>query len=402
MPEFTDKPGYSFQLGEPLEVSQYFKAKSLRRSFSWRDVEPSEHATQFAVAKAMQVDVLQTIKGALQEAIDQGIPFEQFARDLQPKLRKMGWWGAKEQIDPLTGEVRKVLLGTPRRLKTIYRANMRSARAAGQWERIQRTKRAMPYLVYELGPSERHRPHHEAKSGLVLPVDDPFWSTWYPPNGWGCKCHVRQITKREAEDIGIGESPDLPMRDAFNPRTGEIKSIPSGIDPGWESNPGLLRQRNMEKLLAEKLDAADPDVARAAALDMASSWRVRRIQEGSATGSVPIAMLPKELAEALKSKTRVVQYSDYTADKSRRKHHEATISEFSRVTELLETGAVAREVSATGTESLIVQGKGRAAWRLVLKRTVSGDEVFLSTFHRTTQIKWRKFLERQGVHLVRE
>lgn len=402
MPEYSDKPGYTFNPGPPPEVAAFMRNKSLRPSFSWQDVEPEEHAVSFTVAKAMQVDVLQTIRDELQKAIDDGVPFEQFQQSLEPRLRRMGWWGVKEQIDPLTGDVNKVRLGSPRRLKTIYRANLRTARAAGQWDRIQRSKRALPYLVYLIGPSQKHRPSHEAKNGLVLSVDDPFWQTWYPPNGWGCKCHVRQITRREADEIGIGESPEVPMREVFNSRTGEIKTIPSGIDPGWESNPGAFRQRRMEAFLQAKLDDADPAIAHAAARDMATSWRVRRIHDGTAKGSAPVAMLPEALAHKIGAKTRVVQFSDYTAEKTRRKHGEATAREFVRIAELIETGAVAHEVSSTGTESLVIESGDHKRWRLVLKRTVTGDEIFLSTFHRSTPAKWAKLLRSRNVTLLRE
>lgn len=402
MTDYSDKPGYAFNPAAPPEVTTFFRNKGLRPSFSWQDVEPEEHAVAFTVAKAMHVDVLDAIKGALQQAIDEGIPYDQFAKDLKPRLRRLGWWGVKEVVDPVTGKARKVQLGSPRRLRTIYQANLRSARAAGQWDRIQRTKRALPYLVYLLGPSERHRPHHEAKEGLVLPVDDPFWRTWYPPNGWGCKCHVRQITKREAEQRGISDSPEIPMRDVINRRTGEVKRIPSGIDPGWETNPGLYRQRHMERFLADKLDAADPAIAQVAARDMASSWRLRRIHEGSAKGSVPVAMLPDDLVKVIDADTRVVQFSDYTAEKGRRKHGEATADQYVRVADMLESGTVAREASTNGTVSLIVQSRDEAPWRLVLKRTMAGDELFLSTFHRTTPAKWQTLLRNRNVELVRE
>jgi len=205
MPDFPDRPGYSFDPGPPPEASRFLKNKALKPSFAWEDVEPEEHAVAFTVAKAMQLDVLEDIRAEVQRALDEGRTLEQFRKDLKPKLVAAGWWGRQTMTDPDTGEVREVQLGSPRRLRTIYDANLRSARAAGQWERIQRTKKLRPYLVYELGPSERHRADHAAKRGLVLPADDPFWETWFPPNGWGCKCRVRQIGRSEAERLGIRE-----------------------------------------------------------------------------------------------------------------------------------------------------------------------------------------------------
>ncbi len=385
MAEFTDKPGYAFNPGAPPEVASFFRNKGLRPSFDWQDVEPEEHAVAFSVAKAMQIDVLEAIQGALQEAIDEGIPYEQFAKGLKPRLRRLGWWGVKEQVDPITGEVQKVRLGSPRRLKTIYRANIRSARAAGQWDRIQRTKDALPYLVYLLGPSEHHRPHHEAKEGLVLPVDDPFWRSWYPPNGWGCKCHVRQITRREAERRGISDSPEIPMREVFNRRTGEIKSIPSGIDLGWEMNPGLYRQRQMERFLTEKLDAADPAVAIVAARDMASSWRVRRLFEGSARGRVPVAMLPEEFAAEIGAKTRVVQIDSRTARKAARRHPDLTVEDLLKVDDLLRNGIVHRQ-DAT---HLHVQSREGLPWVMAIEALADGEYLKLATIFKADAIRWR-------------
>jgi len=394
MAEFSDKPGYAFNPGPPPEASAYFRNKGIRPSFSWEDVEPSEHATSFAVAKAMNIDVLETIQGALQQGLDEGIPYEQFARELKPRLQRLGWWGVKERLDPL-GEARKVQLGSPRRLRTIYRANIRTARAVGQWDRIQRTKRALPYLVYLLGPSERHRPHHASKEGLVLPVDDPFWASWYPPNGWNCKCHVRQVTRREAEERGISDAPNVPMRDVFNKRTGEIKRIPSGIDVGWEKNPGLLRQRNMERFLAGKLNAADPTIARAAARDLASSWRVKRIAEGTAKGGVPIAMLPKELAEKLGSKSKVTLFSDATAAKQKDNHPELVPDDYLRLIDLLENGRV------------VTQGKNHIGfvgrdldlpWIAVIKVTRDLSELYLQTLFRPGTNRYvNRFLKRGEV-----
>jgi len=392
MAEHSDRPGYSFDPGPPPEASAYFQNRGLNPSFSWEDVEPQEHATAFTVAKAMDLDVLEAIQGSLQEAIDEGIPFQQWRRELTPRLQAMGWWGRAEMTDPLTGEVRDVQLGSPRRLRTIYRANLRTARAAGQWERIQRTKRALPYLVYLLGPSIRHRPTHEAKEGLVLPVDDPFWAQWFPPNGWGCKCHVRQITRREAEGRGISDSPNIPTRQVFNSRTGELRQIPSGIDPGWETNPGLTRQRHAEQFLAGRLDAVDPEIARVAARDMATSWRAARILDGTANGTVPIAMLTEELTGTLGATTRVVRLSSETAAKQASRHPEIAQRDYVRLADIMSDAAILQQ---DDRNMVFIERGAELPWIGVVKRTMDGGELYLTTFYRAHSSRYvRRLFER--------
>ncbi|MDX7814420.1 hypothetical protein SJR96_05205 [Aeromonas caviae] len=102
--------------------------------------------------------------------------------------------------------------------------NIRVERAAAQWQRIQRSKRAMPYLIYQLGPSRE--PCHPQWDGVLLPVDDPWWKTHFPPNSSECKCLVRQISKYEYQKILA---------------SGKVIAKPTddGIEPGWDFNPGL-------------------------------------------------------------------------------------------------------------------------------------------------------------------
>ncbi|MGP9788938.1 phage head morphogenesis protein [Roseinatronobacter sp. NSM] len=272
----VDRPAYSFNPGPPPEASRFLANKDWLPAFSFEDVEPQEHATAFTVAKAMQMDVLKDIREELQRALDEGIPLDQFQRNLRPRLEARGWWGKSTMIDPVTGEARQVQLGSPRRLRVIYQSNLRAARAAGQWERIQRTKRALPYLEYRLGPSERHRPHHQAKEGMILLADDPFWASWYPPNGWGCKCWVRQLTRAQAEERGISASPEVPMHDVVNTRTGEVRRVPIGIDPGWERNPGAQRVQASIDMLQGKAASVAPEIARVALRDLEDGWMAER------------------------------------------------------------------------------------------------------------------------------
>ena len=263
----------------PESVLAFFRGKGLRPGFDYRDVWRAEHASAFTVAKAMQADVLTSIREAIDAAIAEGKTLRAFQAELTPTLQRLGWWGRKKMTDPETGEKVLAQLGSPRRLRTIYTANLRTARAAGQWERAQRTKAALPYLRYSLGPSEVHRPEHVAWDGTVLPVDHEFWTTHMPPNGWGCKCRVRQVSKVEMDrrDWQVSPDPQVTHVDWYNKRTGKTERVPAGIDPGWDTNPGRVRQQNLDLHLAGALDKAPEQVAEALRADLAR-YRERNAQ----------------------------------------------------------------------------------------------------------------------------
>ncbi len=269
----------------PKEALDWLKSKKLSPGFDYRDVWRDEHSIGFTVAKMTNLDLLSDVKSLVEEALAEGQSFAQFREVLKPLLVKRGWWGQQEVNDPLTKESRVVQLGSDRRLRTIYETNMRTARSAGQWERIERTRRAMPYLLYTLGPSREHRAEHLQWADLCLPVDDPFWQTHIGPNGWGCECGVRQVSKYEYEQMqkngvtrnvqqlddnglptGQVTRETVPLRTTapevkrvkwVNKRTGEEDMVPEGIDPGWDYNPGMARKAELEQQLSQKQAAFD-------------------------------------------------------------------------------------------------------------------------------------------------
>jgi uncharacterized protein with gpF-like domain len=156
----------------PKEALEYLKNKTLKPAFSYKDVWQEEHATAFTVAKALQLDVLADLHTAIVDAMEQGESFETFKKNLKPILQQKGWWGKKEMTDPLTGERVPAQLGSDRRLKTIYRVNMRSAYQKGQYERTMESD-LHPYFMYRIGPSIHHRQEHLSWDGLILHKDDP-------------------------------------------------------------------------------------------------------------------------------------------------------------------------------------------------------------------------------------
>lgn len=223
----------------PDEALAYFKAKKLRIGMDYRDVWGKEHNFAFTVAKMATLDLLQWTKDEVAASLENGTPFEEFRASLEPKLTQAGWLGDGAE--------------KPSRLNLIYDTNVRQARSAGQWERIERTKEAIPYLLYTLGPSQKHREEHVAWAGTLLPVDDPFWDTHMPSNGHNCKCHVIQVTQYRADKLGgVTERPDTSLVEHLDKKTGEVRYAPKGIDPGFDYNPGKSRRQALDKLLDEK------------------------------------------------------------------------------------------------------------------------------------------------------
>lgn len=375
-----ERPGFSFPGPVPKEALAYIKNKGWKVGFSYEDVWKQEHAYAFTVAKAMQIDVLETIRAEVEKALAEGRTLQQFKKDLTPTLQRLGWWGTKEMVDPATGETVAAKLGSPRRLRTIYNTNLRTARAAGQWERAQRTKAALPYLRYSLGPSKEHRPEHESWSGTVLPVDHPWWGQHYPPNGLGCKCRVRQVSDYEMKKRGWEVSDPQPdqMREWVNKRTGEVEPVPQGIDPGWNYNPGRERQSNMADFIAGKLNTADETLARVAARDVVRGPGFRQwFEANEPRGNHPVGVLFDEAAERIGSKARAVLLSPETAMKQRREHPELSTDEYGMVQETIDRG---REIQ--DTESTLVYLLEEGGYVSVIKATRTGKAIFMQSFRR--------------------
>lgn len=401
MADYPDRPGYSFKPGPPPEASRYLKNKGLRPSFSWLDVEPEEHAVAFAVAKMAELDLLAAARAEVQKALDEGLPFAAFKKNWQSRPGLAEWLGKSEQEDPLTGEIVEIKRSPARRLRVIYDANLRSARAAGQWERIERTKAAFPYLEYQLGPSERHRPQHVEKAGMIIPVESAFWDEWMPPNGWGCKCWVRQVTRAEAERRGISPAPEVPDTKWTNPRTGDVRIVPVGIDPGWERNPGKLRREGMEALLAEKLEALPDNVARAATRDIATSWAAERVLTGSSPAAVPIAILPRDIAVAAGIDATVVRMTSDYGQKFKDKQRLVTTAVLLELADAAMDGEIVLEERG-GVSTLMIRSRTSAPWLFVLKLLPQLKEIWVQTMHPAHTSKFERAKSKPGNTILRD
>jgi len=241
----------SYAIGLPPEKAiEYFKSKGYAFSWDWHDIWQEAHAKAFTVAKAMRMDILQDIRGMVQKAIDDGITFEQFRKELEPKLKAKGWWG-KKMVGDETGAM-QVQLGSPHRLKTIYQTNLQTAYMAGRYKEMMNNVDDRPYWQYVAVMDSRTRPAHAALNGKVFRYDDPFWNTHYPPLGFRCRCRVRALSEKNIKDrrnIVSDSTGKLTEKDVLvSKKTGELATVTVYDDPftgekispdvGWNYNPG--------------------------------------------------------------------------------------------------------------------------------------------------------------------
>lgn len=212
------------------EQIAFFRQKMNLPTAAWTDVLEGQHARAFVVAGAARDDLLTDLRGAIDKAIAKGTTLQEFRKDFDAAVAKTGW--------TYNG-------GRNWRSKVIYDTNLRTSYMAGRYEQLQAVKAARPYWRYRHSEAvERPRPEHLAWDGLILSADDPWWSTHYPPNGWGCKCYVEPLGERQMERLGKSgpdAAPPLQVRQAVvgangpSPRT---VNVPAGIDPGWGYNVG--------------------------------------------------------------------------------------------------------------------------------------------------------------------
>lgn len=119
--------------------------------------------------------------------------------------------GNKKPFERFLNDVRKIN-GTynANYLHAEYNFVQASATMAAKWEQFSEDGDRYN-LQYRTAKDDKVRPEHAALDGVTLPMSDSFWETYYPPNGWNCRCTVVQVRKQKypatehAEAMSRGE-----------------------------------------------------------------------------------------------------------------------------------------------------------------------------------------------------
>lgn len=226
----------------PREAIDYLEGKGQQLSFHYDEIMHESHHTAFTVAKVTRLDLLSDIHDSIIRAQRDGIPFEQWKKDLAPTLKQYGWWGQISVADPKTGEPKDIYVGS-RRLRTIFDTNMRVSYSVGRHKQMMGLTDSL-YWRYSAVLDSRTRPGHAAKNGIILHRDDPWWKINYPPNAWNCRCKVRAYSMDDLKAKGweVSESAHE-----------NIASADWAYDVGAGSRVGKLTKMELDKSLLSTL-----------------------------------------------------------------------------------------------------------------------------------------------------
>ena len=163
------------------------------------------------VSRLAAVEQIKTVLDLVNKSLEDGSTFQDFKKQVEAKGIEL----------------------SEHHLANVYRTNMQNAYAHGRWQQQQSNKESRSYLKYTAINDSRTRPTHLALDAVIRHIDDPFWQTHYPPNGYQCRCSVLAITEKQALRSGITADDQLPT---------------NVVDNGWSFSPATY-SRNLNQVL---------------------------------------------------------------------------------------------------------------------------------------------------------
>lgn len=107
--------------------------------------------------------------------------------------------GHKKPFNQFLNDVQKIdQTYNKRYLQAEYNFASASSDMAGRWEQFVKDEEEY-YLQYRTANDGAVRPEHAALHDVTLPASDSFWDSYYPPNGWNCRCTVVQVLRNMHE-----------------------------------------------------------------------------------------------------------------------------------------------------------------------------------------------------------
>lgn len=204
------------------EAIKFFGEKLVLTPKQFYEISSNYRSLAFTVGGYTKIQVLKKFHDELLNSIENGLPMEQFKKNMNSFLETEGYEGLSNfQAD------------------NIFRTNVQTAYQVGHYEQMTSpmVKKLRPYWQYDAVNDSHTRPSHLAMDGRVFPCDSPIWDTWYPPNGFRCRCAVKTLSKRQVEERGLTVEEKVPR--AATLMNGRFTNI--SPDPKFSTNPAKVK-----------------------------------------------------------------------------------------------------------------------------------------------------------------
>ncbi len=172
-----------------------FKAEDLRRP----EMQALTDATYNALSRAINTGITEKIPASLTASLQQsahvfsGMKTYTALRETAALLTDAQ--GRPRPFEAFKADVLRLdKTYNQNYLEAEYQFATHSARMAAQWQQYAQDGDRYD-LQYRTASDDRVRASHQVLHNVTLPPSDPFWSQYYPPNGWRCRCTVQQVRK---------------------------------------------------------------------------------------------------------------------------------------------------------------------------------------------------------------
>lgn len=222
------------------EAMKYFGDKLVIKSQSFYRLKNDYKTKAFTISGYTSLDMLSKFHKELEKALKEGLTAKDFRESMNDFLERKGYEGL-----------------TPYQSDNIFRTNIQTAYSVGRHAQLSTpaVTKYRPYWMYDAVDDSKTRPSHRLMDGKVFRYDHPVWDTWYPPNGFRCRCKVRSLSERQVKERGLTVSEELdqvmedkktgmviqmlpdknfsynPAKEAFNP---DISKYPKSFQRAWQ------------------------------------------------------------------------------------------------------------------------------------------------------------------------
>lgn len=241
----------SFKLA-PEEALSFWRDKIKLSPGEFSDLSREAKIKAFAVSGIAKGDELNTVFNAIEKSLKDGRPFSEFQSECAGIFERRGWTGQRAW-----------------RVDNIFRTNIQTAYNTGRYQQMRLTKDARPFWRYSAVNDKRTRPEHRAVHGKIFPADHPFWDTWYPPNGFRCRCSVNSVSQENLDVNGWKAGTKDPTGKLYEP-TDPVTGVkmPARLllpDYGWDFNPAKVSLGGLDHTTGSQGPFKDLDSLKGAA-----------------------------------------------------------------------------------------------------------------------------------------